>query len=107
MAGYTFVAPRSELPETWLAELRAFVASREDVRGLYWVTALHEDHGTTSAQDELHIELVDPPQESADREQYRMFSEVFPTRRDGGSSVWCISPVHILAEIRDVALRVP
>jgi hypothetical protein len=106
MGGYTFVAPEHELSQESIAELRAFVASRDDIRAMYWLTALYPDRDETVAQDELHIELADPPQESADDEQYRMLASVFPMPRDRKSLVWSISPVSALAEVREVGLRI-
>jgi hypothetical protein len=73
---------------------------------MYWLTALYDTGTKTAAQDELHIELADPPQENAAPEQYRALSLVFPVAPIGQSLTWCISPVRIRDEVRAAGLRI-
>ena len=100
MHGYTLVAPQHVLPEEWVAELRAAVTARDDIRAVYWLTSLYETDEGTVAQDELHIELTEPPQgQAAAPEEYRRLSLVIPKSPDGVT--WSISPARILADVRE------
>jgi len=106
MSSYTFVPPRHELPDEWAAQLRAAVIARHDICAVYWLTTLHETDAGTVAQDELHIELAEPPEHAAGAEQYREMSDVIPAGPERGGLVWAISPRRILADVRAAGVRV-
>ena len=78
MSNCTFVPPRRDLPDEWAARLREVVVARHDIRAVYWLTTLHETDDGTVVQDELHIELAEPPGQVAGAEQYREMSDVIP-----------------------------
>jgi len=101
MHKHTLVAPQHDLPEEWVTELRAAVAARDDIRAVYWLTSLYETDEGTVAEDELHIELTEPPQgQAAGPEEYRRLSPVIPRSPDGVT--WSISPARILPDVREV-----
>jgi hypothetical protein len=102
MPPYTHVPPRNELPDEWASELRAAVGTRADIRSVYWLTTLYDTDGGEIAQDEIHIELVEPPADRASTDQFRELSRVIP----GNGPVWTISPETILSDVRKVGKQV-
>jgi hypothetical protein len=89
------------LPADWASELRAAVATRPDIRNVYWVTTLYNTEEGEVAQDEVHVELVEPPAERPPTEQFQELSRVIPA-----GPVWTISPETILSDVRIVGLRI-
>ena len=105
--GYTFVPPQDPLPDAFTAELRRLMAGRDDIHAVYWATAIFIRDGRRFPQNELHIELADPPQESADEEQCDILRPFVPRQPlPTGGLVWCISPTRILDDVREVGLRI-
>ena len=105
--GCTFVPPEDSLPDAFIAELRRLMAGRDDIHAVYWTTAIYVRDGGTFPQNELHIELADPPQESADEEQYDVLQPLVPRQPlPRGGLVWCISPPRLLDDVREVGLRI-
>ena len=86
-------------------ELRARVAGRADVRAVYWLTVLHDTPKGSTAQDELHFELAEPPEEAAGPEQYRELRDVLPATV-GSTLTWSIAPERILPDVRRAGVRV-
>ena len=106
MSNCTSVPPRRDLPDEWAARLREVVVARHDIRAVYWLTTLHETDDGTLAQDELHIELAEPPGQVAGAEQYREMSDVIPAGPERRGLVWSISPRRILVDVRAAGARV-
>jgi len=102
MSSETYVAPRQGLPSDWVTKLRDAVSGRDDIRAAYWLTTLYESEEGTVAQDEIHVELVDPPSDRVSVEQVRELSGVIPAN----GPVWAVSPRRILAHVRSVGRRV-
>jgi hypothetical protein len=99
----TYVPPRHVLPDEHASEIRDAAATRTDVRAVYWLTTLYESGDESIAQNEIHIELVDPPEEAASPEQARDLWTTIPL---GFRVIGVISPKSILPQIRQVGLRI-
>jgi hypothetical protein len=79
---------------------RKTVDERTDVRRIWWLTAEYLDSG--SLQDELHVELVEPPgRYGASTEFFRDFEwRAWPV---GRNLFWTFTPRSILPRVRAVA----
>ena len=102
---YTYAPPRHDLSDECAVAIRASLTRRTDIRAAYWLTTLYDTDKGIVPQDELHIELVQPPEEAATPEQYR---ELAGTIRlpVGHSLSWVISNQETLNEIRTIGVRV-
>ncbi|HET7514878.1 MAG TPA: hypothetical protein VFJ60_08760 [Gaiella sp.] len=80
---------------------RATVDDRPDVRRVWWLTAEYLDP-PGSFQDELHVELVDPPgPDGMSAEFFRRFEWTQPVA--GASFHWTFPPLPFLPSVRAVA----
>jgi len=102
---HSYSAPRRDLDEECIATVRESLASRDDIRAPYWLTTIYETERGTVAQDELHIELVEPPEDRADPDQYRDLANTIRVS-PGCPVIWSISLQTALDEIRNVGVRV-
>jgi hypothetical protein len=96
------VAPRKELDDNWITELRLRLADNEDVAAVWWLAVIHEAEDPKVVVDELHFELVIPPEESASGETYKAMSPLLPR----GAPRWSITPRSILDEVRNAGTRI-
>jgi hypothetical protein len=79
---------------------RETVDQREDVQRIWWLTVEYLDSG--SLQDELHVELIDPPgRDGASAEFVRDFE--WCRAPVGRSLFWTFTPRPILPRVRAVA----
>jgi len=96
-----FHPPRQSLDAAFRAMCRATVDDRPDVRRVWWLTAEYLDP-PSSFQDELHVELADPPgPDGMDAEFFRSFEWKQPVI--GTSFHWTFPPRSILPSVRAVA----
>jgi hypothetical protein len=80
---------------------RATVDDRPDFRRMWWLTAEYPDPPSTF-EDELHVELVDPPgPDGMSAEFFRRFEWKQPPV--GTNFSWTFPPRSILPSVRAVA----
>lgn len=105
----TFRRPRRVLSPEWIAELRANVNARDDIAAVYWVTAVYAFEGGESpiAQDELHFELVQPPEVFAGREKFNATGAMLPRGAPFSEEglIFTIPTSATLPAVREAALR--
>jgi hypothetical protein len=103
-----FVPPTAELPDQWVAALGDALSARDDIVAAYWVSAIYLDAPAESqAQDELHLELRDPPVDHAPPGLFREISEVLPRSAGFPQGLsFTIPPVDVLPSVRQAGMRV-
>jgi len=95
-----FHPPRSQCDPNVRDMCRATVDRREDVHRIWWLTAEYLDSG--GLQDELHVELVEPPgRHGASAEFFRDFE--WCGQPVGRNLFWTFTPRSILPRVRAVA----
>jgi len=95
-----FHPPRSQCEPNVREMCRETVDRREDVQFIWWLTAEYLDSG--SLQDELHLELVEPPgRYGASAEFFRDFEWCGPSV--GRIPFWTFTPRSRLPRVRSLA----
>jgi hypothetical protein len=108
-----FLPPRWIPPDDWIARLDEALRGRDDIVAAWFVTTRYPatEAFPEEDQEELHLELVHPPEVAAPAEWFRDLTEWFPWRRHGidddalGFTVSC-PPEDCLARLRIVGARV-
>jgi hypothetical protein len=100
-----FHAPRTPCAPAVPEMCEATIEAREDVRRVWWLTVEYpavEPTDERRLQDELHVELVDPPGEfGASRELFREFE--WARSPVGHQLGWTFTPQMLLRRVRAVA----
>jgi hypothetical protein len=82
--------------------VEATIERRDDIRRIWWLTVEYPTDGEPLFQDELHIELVNPPgRYGAEVEYFRGF-EWFGSPL-GRLPTWTFTPRQKLPQVRAVA----
>lgn len=80
----------------------ATIRARDDVRRIWWLTVEYTDAAPSTFQDELHVELLEPPgANGAGREFFRDFA--WATQPVGQTISYTFTPRSLLAAVGSVA----